>query len=124
MGGTDGTGSPGCGGRGRLPAPNATEREMPTGSPLKLNCPLSYDILCAGGICMDELALKELMLRENEDFRKFHEEHQECEKRLEILQMKSFLSEKEKVEERELKKRKLVLKDKMYLMMAEFRKKL
>ncbi len=72
---------------------------------------------------MDELALKELMLGENEDFRKFHEEHQECEKRLEILQMKSFLSEKEKVEERELKKRKLALKDKMYLMMAEFRKK-
>jgi uncharacterized protein YdcH (DUF465 family) len=72
---------------------------------------------------MDELALKELMLGENEEFRKFHEEHQECEKRLEILQMKSFLSEKEKVEERELKKRKLALKDKMYLMMTEFRKK-
>jgi uncharacterized protein YdcH (DUF465 family) len=72
---------------------------------------------------MDEQALKELMLKENEDFRKFHQEHQECEKRLEVLQMKSFLSEKDKVEERELKKHKLALKDKMYLMMAEFRKK-
>ncbi|MFZ2054936.1 MAG: DUF465 domain-containing protein [Candidatus Aminicenantales bacterium] len=71
---------------------------------------------------MDEQALKELMLRENEDFRKLHDEHQECEKRLEILQLKSFLSEEEKLEERELKKRKLALKDKMYLMMAEFRK--
>jgi uncharacterized protein YdcH (DUF465 family) len=71
---------------------------------------------------MDEQALKELMLRESADFRKLHEEHWDCEKRLEILQMKSYLSEQEKLEERELKKRKLSLKDKMYLMMAEFRK--
>jgi uncharacterized protein YdcH (DUF465 family) len=70
---------------------------------------------------MDEQALKERMLRENADFRKLHEEHQECEKRLDILQIKSFLSEQEKLEEKELKKRKLTLKDRMYLMMAEFR---
>jgi uncharacterized protein YdcH (DUF465 family) len=72
---------------------------------------------------MDEQALKELMLRENADFRKLHEEHQDCEKRLEILQMKSYLSEQEKLEERELKKHKLALKDKMYLLMAESREK-
>lgn len=72
---------------------------------------------------MDEQALKELLLRENADFRKLHEEHQDCEKRLEILQMKSYLSEQEKLEERELKKRKLALKDKMYLLMAESREK-
>lgn len=71
---------------------------------------------------MDEKALKELMLRENIDFRRLHEEHRGCEKRLEDLQSKSFLTEEEKLEERELKKRKLALKDRMYLMMAEFRK--
>ena len=71
---------------------------------------------------MDEKALKELMLRENTDFRRLHEEHQASEKRLEDLQSKSFLTEEEKLEERELKKRKLALKDRMYLMMAEFRK--
>jgi len=71
---------------------------------------------------MDEKALKELMLRENADFRRLHEEHQASEKRLEDLQSKSFLTEEEKLEERELKKRKLALKDRMYLMMAEFRK--
>lgn len=71
---------------------------------------------------MNEQALKDLMLRENEDFRKLYEEHQECEKRLEILQIKSVLSEQEKLEERELKKRKLALKDRMYLMMAEFQR--
>jgi uncharacterized protein YdcH (DUF465 family) len=78
--------------------------------------------LTGGGVCMDEHALKELLLSENEDFRKLHEQHQDCEKRLEILQIKSFLSEQEKLEERELKKQKLALKDKMYLMMVEFRK--
>ena len=71
---------------------------------------------------MNEQALKELMVRENEDFRKLHEEHQECEKRLEILQMKTLLSEQEKIEDRALKKRKLALKDRMYRMMAEFQK--
>ena len=71
---------------------------------------------------MDEKALKELMLRENADFRRLHKEHQACEKRLENLQGKSFLTEKERLEERELKKRKLAIKDRMYLMMAEYRK--
>jgi uncharacterized protein YdcH (DUF465 family) len=71
---------------------------------------------------MDEKALKELMLRENTDFRRLHEEHQASEKRLEDLQSKSFLTEEEKLEERDLKKRKLALKDRMYLMMVECRK--
>lgn len=71
---------------------------------------------------MNEQALKELLLKEKEDFRELHNEHQECEKRLEILQLKSLLSEQEKLEERDLKKRKLALKDRMYRMMAEYQK--
>jgi len=71
---------------------------------------------------MDEKALKELLLRENAAFRGLHEEHQTCEERLEGLRSKSFLTEEEKFEERELKKRKLALKDRMYLMMSDFRK--
>ncbi len=71
---------------------------------------------------MDEKALKELMLNENADFRRLHDDHQACEKRLEGLQGKSFLNEEEKLEVRELKKRKLALKDRMYQMMAESRK--
>jgi uncharacterized protein len=71
---------------------------------------------------MDEKALKELLLRENVDFRRLHEEHQACEKRLQDLKEKGFLTEEERVEERELKKRKLAVKDKMYGMMAGYRK--
>ena len=71
---------------------------------------------------MDEKALKEQLLRENAEFRRLYKEHQACEKRLEDLQDKGFLTEEEKLEERELKKRKLAIKDRMYLMMAEYRK--
>jgi uncharacterized protein len=71
---------------------------------------------------MDEKALKELLLRENADFRRLHEEHQACEKKLEDLLAKEFPAEEDRLEERELKKRKLAVKDRMYVMMAEYRK--
>ena len=70
---------------------------------------------------MDETQLKELLLKKNDEFRKLHEEHQACESRLEILKGKSFLTEGEKLEEREIKKRKLALKDRMYALMTQFR---
>ncbi|MBM3285618.1 MAG: DUF465 domain-containing protein [Candidatus Aminicenantes bacterium] len=71
---------------------------------------------------MDEKELKERMLRENEEFRNLFKQHQSFEKKLELLKSKSILTEEEKLEEKELKKRKLALKDRMYWMMAEFRK--
>jgi uncharacterized protein len=74
-----------------------------------------------GGVRMDENELKKLLLKKNGEFRKLHEEHQSCEKKLEILKGKSYLTEDEKLEERDIKKRKLVLKDRMYALMTRFR---
>ncbi|MEW5901013.1 MAG: hypothetical protein AB1715_06080 [Acidobacteriota bacterium] len=71
---------------------------------------------------MEEEKLKDLMLRENADFKKLYLEHQAYEKKLEEFRSKAFLTEEEKLEEREIKKRKLALKDRMYLLMAEFRR--
>jgi hypothetical protein len=71
---------------------------------------------------MDEKSLKELLLRVNEEFRKAYEEHQGYESALEQIRKKPYLSEEETLQEKELKKKKLVLKDKMYQMMAEYRK--
>jgi uncharacterized protein YdcH (DUF465 family) len=71
---------------------------------------------------MDEKELKELLLKENEDFKKLYQEHQSCDKKLKTFMAKSFLTEEDELEVKELKKRKLALKDRMYLMMAEFRK--
>jgi len=71
---------------------------------------------------MDEKALKERLLKESEEFRRLAEEHRRCEERLEVLRNKGALTEDEEVEERQLKKKKLALKDRMYLLMRERQK--
>jgi uncharacterized protein YdcH (DUF465 family) len=61
---------------------------------------------------MDENELKELLARENPDFRRALEEHHACEASLEGLKAKPFLSDAEALE-----KLKLALKDRMYQLM-------
>ena len=73
---------------------------------------------------MEEKVIKELLLRDNDEFKQAYEQHQKHEKKLEKLKAKSFLTEEEKLEERELKKMKLALKDRMYFIMTEYRKSL
>jgi uncharacterized protein YdcH (DUF465 family) len=73
---------------------------------------------------MDEQKIKEVMIVKNAEFKKLYEEHKKHEETLKILKSKPVLSETEKLEEKELKKMKLVLKDRMYQMMAEYRKSL
>ncbi|MEN6561862.1 MAG: YdcH family protein [Acidobacteriota bacterium] len=69
---------------------------------------------------MDEQALKELLLRENAEFRRAHDDHQACDKALEALRGKSHPSPADADREREIKKKKLALKDRMYQLMAEY----
>ncbi len=71
---------------------------------------------------MEEKELKEILLKENEEFKKLYLQHQECENKLEKFKNKNFLTEKEKLEEKELKKKKLALKDRMYLILTEYKK--
>jgi uncharacterized protein YdcH (DUF465 family) len=71
---------------------------------------------------MKEKELKELLLKRDEIFRKAYKQHKQLEKKLERLKQKSFLTEAEKMDEKELKKKKLVLKDKMYYLMTEYRR--
>jgi uncharacterized protein len=73
---------------------------------------------------MEEEELKEFLARESPDFKKAFEEHQRCATALDMLTGKPFLTDEEKLEEKELKKRKLILKDKMYQLMFEYRKSL
>ncbi len=69
---------------------------------------------------MDEKALKELLLRENAEFRRAHDDHQRCELALVAIRGKAHLTAAEADEERELKKKKLALKDRMYRLMSDF----
>lgn len=52
-------------------------------------------------------------LTSDEEFRRLHEEHQECERRLETLQAQSLLAEEDELEAKRLKRHKLTLKDRM-----------
>jgi len=71
---------------------------------------------------MDEQEIKARLAAENEEFKAIFEEHQTCERELSRFKDKSFLTDEESGVVKELKRKKLILKDKMYLMMDEFRK--
>jgi uncharacterized protein YdcH (DUF465 family) len=58
-------------------------------------------------------ALKEDLIHTDEEYRRLSEEHQEYERRLIELQQKSLLSQQDEIEEKEIKRHKLRLKDRM-----------
>jgi uncharacterized protein len=71
---------------------------------------------------MGEAELRDQLLKENAEYRRLAAEHQSCDDQLEGLTNKHFLSEEEKLHEKTLKKRKLLLKDQMYSMVQKFRR--
>lgn len=58
-------------------------------------------------------SLREELLATNEEFRSLYDRHQDCERRLTELHQKSLLSEKDELEEKQIKRQKLFLKDQM-----------
>jgi uncharacterized protein YdcH (DUF465 family) len=55
------------------------------------------------------------------EYRRLHEEHRDHEQRLRVLAGKARLSEDEELEEKRLKKEKLVLKDRMEAIARNYR---
>jgi uncharacterized protein YdcH (DUF465 family) len=62
---------------------------------------------------VDTHQLRELLLQSDEEFRDLALKHHELDDRLHELSSRPYLSESEQLEEVQLKKRKLQLKDKM-----------
>jgi uncharacterized protein YdcH (DUF465 family) len=62
---------------------------------------------------VDTHQLRELLLQSDQEFRELALKHHELDDRLHDLATRAFLSETEQVEEVQLKKKKLQLKDKM-----------
>ena len=58
-------------------------------------------------------ALRRELLETHDEFRSLYERHQEHERRLEELRLKSVLSEEDELEEKQIKRQKLFLKDRM-----------
>lgn len=66
--------------------------------------------------------VRDLLLAQNDEFRRLVQEHSQYSQRLDALSSKRFLSEDEKVEEVRLKKLKLRLKDHMETLEQEYRR--
>lgn len=64
---------------------------------------------------------KSLMLQQNDQYRQLAEQHHQLDHRLHELTDKPYLSPSEQLEEVTIKKRKLVLKDRMEAIAREFR---
>jgi uncharacterized protein YdcH (DUF465 family) len=62
---------------------------------------------------VDTHQLRELLLQSDQEFRELALKHHELDDRLHDLATRAFLSENEQIEEVQLKKKKLQLKDKM-----------
>ncbi|MGB5659142.1 MAG: DUF465 domain-containing protein, partial [Thermoanaerobaculia bacterium] len=66
-------------------------------------------------------SLREELLATNEEFRSLYDRHQDCERRLTELHQKSLLSEKDELEEKQIKRQKLFLKDQMEAILRQRR---
>ena len=73
---------------------------------------------------MDEVMLRQRLSQENPEFRKVLDLHREYETRLQEFSDKAYLTEEEDREQKEIKKKKLVLKDRMYFLMTQYQKSL
>jgi uncharacterized protein YdcH (DUF465 family) len=72
--------------------------------------------------CWMATQVRDVLLAQNDEFRKLVSEHSQYSQRLESLTQKRYLSEDEKIEEVRLKKLKLRLKDQMERLEQEFRR--
>ncbi|MEW5807551.1 MAG: hypothetical protein AB1756_09435 [Acidobacteriota bacterium] len=62
------------------------------------------------------------LMHEDAEYKRLCEKHRSFEERLKELQEKCFLNEDEKIEEKNIKKQKLMLKDKMESIRDRYRK--
>lgn len=65
--------------------------------------------------------VRDMLMSNNDEFRRMCQEHAQYSQRLESLSSKRFLSEDEKIEEVRLKKLKLRLKDQMEQVERQFK---
>ena len=69
----------------------------------------------------DSGSMKQILLGENEEYRKLDAQHHEFDDRLRLLTDKPVLSDEEQIEETTLKKKKLQVKDRMEALVRQAR---
>ena len=75
-------------------------------------------------VSIGEAEVRQQLLAGDEEFKRLAAEHQSYDDQLEQLSRRHHLTDAERLQEITLKKRKLMLKDQMYLMVQKFRKEL
>lgn len=65
--------------------------------------------------------LKKELFETDTEFRALYEQHQELERRLGTLSVQSLLSEEDELEEKQMKRQKLFLKDRMEVILRSHR---
>ena len=70
---------------------------------------------------MDEWAVKDYLMENDQRFRELADEHQEFEQQLQGYSGKAFLTPDEQVQETVIKKKKLALKDQMQLLIHRYK---
>lgn len=65
-------------------------------------------------------AVKEILLKENQNFKELAQQHRNYEKRLTELSELTYPNDDEILEETALKRKKLAIKDEMYSMMSQY----
>jgi uncharacterized protein YdcH (DUF465 family) len=73
---------------------------------------------------MDDHKIKEILIEKSGAFKKLFLEHQELEEKLQLIMQNKFKNEEQRIEEKNIKKKKLNLKDAMQKHIFEFKKKL
>lgn len=64
--------------------------------------------------------VKEILIKENPNFRELAQQHEHYEQRLSELAELHFPNDEEVLEENSLKRKKLAIKDQMYSLMSEY----
>jgi uncharacterized protein YdcH (DUF465 family) len=75
-------------------------------------------------LVLGEAELREKLMSSNDEFRRLAKEHQSYARELEKLSTRPYLNVEERLQEINLKKRKLLLKDRMQSMVSQYRKRL
>lgn len=73
---------------------------------------------------MEDQRVKEILIEKNENFKKLFLRHQEYDKKLKKLNINNFKSDKDLIEIRKLKKKKLALKDRMQKHILDYKRKI
>jgi uncharacterized protein YdcH (DUF465 family) len=71
---------------------------------------------------MREAELREQLMSTNREFKRLADEHKAYAEQLEVLSQRPYLSETERIQEIDLKKKKLMAKDRMYSIVQKYLK--